>query len=419
MPRLPLDIVETVIDILTQEDDSNFSFIKSCALVCHDFLPISRKRIFASLAINDSYACPSQPYAYIHRMTPSRFRELLTTSPEIADYIRDLNYRVREKDLGEDALIASLKSMTRLQSLMIWNAVTVPISWNWSTSRIRTAFVHLFRLPTFNELSLYGIRYFIIADLPPNLKNFTFDDLHVLPAPPPSSQINIYAMSIGRCGYTCDTASEQFYEARIENGKPVIDLTSLNSLESELYGQDSVKTLQDLLGHCTGLAHVKIQSIGSPLKLGSSADSILTPVIDESLSLAGLNRVHKMLSPSLKTLKHLQIKAVFNYDDPYCGIADELELMSGRNVIEIINIQITIRMDAEGTDEDEWGRLDSIRTQPAWPHLRSLILSIIVNSHAREDELAESLKAMAATQFKGITSRETVSFKFNVSEDWL
>ncbi|KAF9482959.1 hypothetical protein BDN70DRAFT_874371 [Pholiota conissans] len=396
MPRLPLDIVETVVDILTQEDDSSFSSIKACALVCHDFLPISRKRIFASLGINfrDTYHSP--PYAYTHRTASSRFRELLTISPEIADYIRDLNYCVREKDLEDDALIASLKSMTRLQSLMIWNAVSVPISWNWSTSRIRTAFVHLFHLPTFNELSLYSIHDFVIADLPLNLKNFTFGSLYVLPAPPPSTQIKIYAMSIG-CG--CDAAIEQLYKARIENGEAVIDLTALNSLESELYDSDDVETLRNLLGHCTGLAQVKIE------------------IIEVRLSLAGLN---KMLSPSLKTLKHLQVEAIFEHDDidPYCGIADELELMSSRNVVEIIDIQINISVDAECTDGDEWGRLDSILTQPAWPHLRSVILSIIVNSHAREDDLAENLKAMAATQFKGISSRETMSFKFNVSEDW-
>ncbi|KAF9482944.1 hypothetical protein BDN70DRAFT_874360 [Pholiota conissans] len=397
MPRLPLDIVETVVDILTQEDDLNFSSIKACALVCHDFLPISRKRIFASLGINNRDTYPTPPYAYIHRTTSSRFRELLTTSPEIADYIRDLNYRVREKDLEDDALIASLKSMMRLQSLTIRNAVSAPISWSWSTSRIRTAFVHLFRLPTFNKLSLYCIYDLIVADLPLNLKNFTFQHLRLLLAPPPSSQIKIYAMSIG---YGCRAAIEQFYEARIENGEAVIDLTVLNSLEFELYNSDDVETLRNLLGHCTGLAHVKIE------------------IIEVRLSLAGLN---KMLSPSLKTLKYLQIEAIFEHDDidPYCGLADELELMSSRNVVEVIDIRITISVDAECTVGDEWGRLDSILTQPAWPHLRSLILSIVVISHARDDELEENLRVMAATQFKGITSRETVSFKFNVSEDWL
>ncbi|KAF9482942.1 hypothetical protein BDN70DRAFT_874358 [Pholiota conissans] len=397
MLRLPLDIVETVVDILTQEDDSNFTSIKACALVCHDFLPISRKRIFASLSINDRHARPSPPYVYIHKTTSSRFRELLTTSPIIADYIRNLKYCVREKDLEDDALIASLKSMTRLQSLTIWKGLGTPIPWNWSTSRSRTAFRHLFHLPTFNDLSLYSIHDFIVADLPLNLKNFRFQRLRLLPAPPPSAQIKIYAMSIG-C--QCSPTIKQLYEARTENGEAVIDLTSLNSLESELYDSDDVEILRNLLGHCTGLAHVKIE------------------IVDESLSLAGLN---KMLSPSLKTLKHLQIKAIFEHDDidPYCGIADELELMSSRNVVEIIDIQIIILVDVECTDGDEWGRLDGILTQPAWPHLRSLILSIAVISHARDDELEENLRVMAATQFKGISSREMMSFKFNVIEDWV
>ncbi|KAF9477065.1 hypothetical protein BDN70DRAFT_862325 [Pholiota conissans] len=400
MPFLPHDVVETVIDILTQDDYPNFSSTKSCSLVCRDFLPICRKHIFASVGIINLRRSvnPTPPYVYIHRTSSSGFKILLATSPVIAGYIRDLKCCITAEDSEDGDLIAALKKITNLRSLTIFDVIG-PSFRNWNTSQFRHAVVRLFRLHTFTDLSLHsGVEDFVIADLPPNLKNFKFDALFVLPysAPhPPSSPIKIHTMTIG---WGCESSIEQLCRARFEDGGPFIDFTNLNSLEITLFGSDDFKALQQLLQHCTGLVYLSIRSY-----------EVWVP-------LAGL---HKALFPSMHTFKHIQIETILERDDtdPYCGIADELESMSNKNVIEFIDIYIAISTDAERITGDEWGRLDTILTQSSWPHLQGVSLTIIIISHVRrEDTFKEELTKMARIQFSGLSSRESVSFEFNVDE---
>ena len=49
----PLEIEETVLNLLADEDDQGHSALKTCSLVCQAFLPICRKHIFGSIVLND------------------------------------------------------------------------------------------------------------------------------------------------------------------------------------------------------------------------------------------------------------------------------------------------------------------------------------------------------------------------------
>ena len=56
---LPLEIQETVLDLLAEDDDDNHSALKMCSLVCQAFLPTCRKHIFGIIALNDRHEiCP-------------------------------------------------------------------------------------------------------------------------------------------------------------------------------------------------------------------------------------------------------------------------------------------------------------------------------------------------------------------------
>ena len=52
---LPLEIQETVLDLLAEDDDDNHSALKMCSLVCQAFLPTCRKHIFGIIALNDRH----------------------------------------------------------------------------------------------------------------------------------------------------------------------------------------------------------------------------------------------------------------------------------------------------------------------------------------------------------------------------
>jgi hypothetical protein len=106
-PRLPLEVLERIIDDVAEYDDDLIDYpssIKACALVCHSFLPLCRKHIFAYVTLNARNS--SSP-------TSDDLNHFLSNSPHLAVYyIRTLDYYVNEKEF-----------------------VTKRISRNWSSCR--------------------------------------------------------------------------------------------------------------------------------------------------------------------------------------------------------------------------------------------------------------------------------------------
>ena len=92
----PLEIKETVLDLLA-EDDKGHLALKTCSLVCRAFLPICRKYIFESIVLN------------LRSPTTRAFEHLLRETPEIADYIRKLDYTIVIADLTNSSIQESFK----------------------------------------------------------------------------------------------------------------------------------------------------------------------------------------------------------------------------------------------------------------------------------------------------------------------
>ena len=93
--RLPLEVLERIIDDVAKYNDDlidSLSSIKACALVCHSFLPLCRKHIFASVTLNARH--PSSP-------TSNDLNHLLSNSPHLAVYIRNLDYHVMQKEFAK------------------------------------------------------------------------------------------------------------------------------------------------------------------------------------------------------------------------------------------------------------------------------------------------------------------------------
>ena len=99
---LPLEIKEAILDFLAEDDDDNRSALKAqCSLVCQAFLHICRKYIFGSIELND-YRERSTTLAHA-------FARLLYERPEIAEYIRKLDYSIEVADLTSPSIQESLK----------------------------------------------------------------------------------------------------------------------------------------------------------------------------------------------------------------------------------------------------------------------------------------------------------------------
>ena len=179
VPRLPLELIERIIDDVAEYDDDHIyklSSIQACALVCHDFLPPCRKYIFASVTLNTAQRV-SPPTSF-------DLNHLLSKSPHLAVCIRKLNYNVDEEEFDTERfswLLPMFKKLVKLQKLSIsyWRSGKL----DWMLSSARKVLLTLLHLPTLTSISLSSIRNFSLADLAScvNLKKLRIQSLECLP----------------------------------------------------------------------------------------------------------------------------------------------------------------------------------------------------------------------------------------------
>ena len=248
----PLEIEEMILDLLA-EDDEGHSALKSCSLVCQAFLPICRKHIFESIALNSIYV-ESSP-------TVHAFDRLLRETPEIADYIREFDYNIRMTDLTNPSIQESWKRISRLKSLTVQQHYER--NRYWSNILIRPALLHLLHLPTLTHLSVSGINDFVVSDLIPcvNLQYLnigpytTVADEDTFPAalPKHSIQLNKFVAGIGTAATIMKLCT-----ARRPDGQPIIDFGSLSKIKVVFRNHDEGELSQELFGRCHVLTNAHI-----------------------------------------------------------------------------------------------------------------------------------------------------------------
>jgi hypothetical protein len=253
MPSIifPLEIEELILDILG-EDDEGHSALKMCSLVCQAFLPICRKHIFGNIVLNDYYRDKAVPSHTTHA-----FERLLRETPEIADYIRRLDYTIQFADLTSTSIQESLKRISRLEFLTLGDPDVPRL--DWSNNPIRPALLHLLHLPT---LTL-RIRNFVISDLIPcvNLKyldiggDMTVAAQNISPAafPEHSIQLNEFVAR-----YTYFNVNMKLCTARRPDGQPIINFGSLSKITVDIEGPNEGEASQKLFRLCHALANVTV-----------------------------------------------------------------------------------------------------------------------------------------------------------------
>jgi len=251
---LPLEISATILDLLAEDDDDDSkSALKACSLVCQAFLPICRKHIFRSIVLSVRYAAPL-------RVTHA-FERLLRERPEIANYIRKLDYTV--EDSTNATIQESLKRISRLEILTVrWSSYS-RLYFDWSNNPIRPALLRLLHLPTLTHFSLSRCSNFIVSDLIPcvNLKYLhigpymTGEAETTFPAafPERSIQLNEIVADI-RAG----TVVTKLCTARRPDGQPLIDFGSLSKITMALDKPNDGEASQELFRHCQNLTDVHI-----------------------------------------------------------------------------------------------------------------------------------------------------------------
>ncbi|KIM35767.1 hypothetical protein M413DRAFT_32231 [Hebeloma cylindrosporum] len=391
-PTLPFETIETIIDILS-EQDPGLSSLKSCSLVCEIFLQLCRKHIFASIAIDGENLALSKP-------TSAALVRLLSSTPEIAHHIRKLEWNIVVEEFEDRSLPSILKKITRLESLMIgWPWMEC----KWRKNRLRSAILHLLHLPTLIRLEISRIHDFAFPDLIPctNLREFSLrstrsvetehTSLPMLPHKPLKLQSLIF-------GVRCSTPMSMIGTSLRGDGRPIFDLAAVASVKLVLDQYNEFEASRNVFNHCSQLVNVDI-SVNYP------------PIAWTGIA--------KMLEPSIETLTHLRFamgtKDETGTGDPLAGLVAELEeLRCHRNVVENMTIDVFVGAYYKCNQGEDWGLLDRVLTQPGWSKLRHISLTIFLWVCYREDDLEVTLKRLPETQLPTLSSSRSINFQFSV-----
>ena len=174
MPSVfPLGIEETILDFLA-EDDPRHSALRKCSLVCRSFLHMCRKHIFGSIVLNYDYQYKGSSSCWY--FTTRAFGCLLRETPEIADYIHNIQIINRGPINNLAAIQKSLQRISKVECLTVRYNHFQRLEWR----NIPTcpALLHLLHLPTLTHFKVAGIKDFVVSDLIPcvNLKYLDISD---------------------------------------------------------------------------------------------------------------------------------------------------------------------------------------------------------------------------------------------------
>ena len=284
---IPLEIDETIIDLLA-EDDTNYAAVKACSLVCRAFLPLCRKHIFASIVLNGIHP---RRKSQSPSPTARQLERLLSASPEIADYIRKLDYNIVVGDSTTSLFQECLTRITKLQFLAVRRYNRGKLE--WSNNRLRPVFLHLLHLPTLTHFKVTVISKFVVSDLIPcvNLKTLdiglystTLTPTNTFSATLPncSIRLNEFISGVGSANAIMNICA-----AQRPDGQPVIDFSSLTKITVEIEKDDEIEASEELFGRCKQLTYVCITCekryfLPSSLMLLITLPSSTEPQVDSS-----------------------------------------------------------------------------------------------------------------------------------------
>ena len=268
-PRLPLEVIEQIIDNVASKSRplnrshrvrkkfDDLPSVKTCALVCHSFLALSRKHIFDFVILDGRPISP----------TSDDLNHLLSNSPHLAVYIRKLVYYIPDKKEFVRKrlpwLTSMFKKLVKLQRLRI-GYLPSGQTLDWMSPSARKLLLPLLHLSTLTAIKLFKFRNFALADLAGcvNLKKLQIGYLQcstkvgkflkALPAAP----VMLEELAISPDNKDVAILHvERLCHARRPDGKPIFDLSSLKRFEATVGLPDS---LTELFGMCTNLHKIHL-----------------------------------------------------------------------------------------------------------------------------------------------------------------
>ena len=415
METLPLDILLYIIDLLAGEDDVDVKSLRILSQTCKSMVPLCRKHLFSSLRLCREFELNSE-----------RFSDLLLKNPDIARYVRSLNYDVYLLPISDHELniLETLKERSSLQSIELSSGLRW-FHWNILTESVRSSLVSLIQLPTVTFLNIHTFDGFPATALSgcDNLIDLKLGEINL--APPEVNQVISrnkipapVSLYIDKDTYGL---AALLNSASLHAGDPIIDFSRLQKAEFEVESRDDLNQVSELIKATTRLEYFCLDTdtrgewTGIVTYQKVLTDDIL--LVLQPLQLAGLG-ASLAISNTCRTLKFLDLYIVVVGDDydPLCGLDRELKFIAGNNILEELKLYVVVQDDLPcRTESKDWSAFDSVLTESgAFPMLHRVLVEIWWYTASRnlseQDAVLESLKE---DKFPRLVKSKAVEFNFH------
>ena len=249
---LPLDILLYIIELLASSgDDEDIKSLQILSRSCKSMVPLCRKHLFSSLRLRS-------------KLDSDRFSDLLSKIPDIACYVRSLDYSaynpITDRELN---ILDMLKERSSLRSIELWSP---NLDWNDFPETIRSSLVSLIQLPTVTHLDIYSFEGFPAMALSgcSNLIKLGLRELELVP--PEVDQVISRSkiptpVSLYCCTVECGLAARTLLNsASLHAGGPIVDFSLLLSAGFDVGFGGDIDHVNELIKVTTRLEYLFITS---------------------------------------------------------------------------------------------------------------------------------------------------------------
>ena len=369
METLPLDILLYIIVLLSDSARYDYEDVKSLrnlSQTCKFMVPLCRKHLFS--------------YRLLHSKEDSeRFSGLLLKNPDIAGYLRNLNYRfylpISDHELK---ILEILKKCSSLKMIKLSSPGI--LEWNDLPESMRSSLVFLTQLPSVTYLDIDDIIGFPATALSgcSNLIDLRLGKLDLVPEVNQvisrsriSTPLSLYMWKI------CHGLAYLLNSASPHAGGTIINFSRLQKTVFDVEFQGDIGQINELIKVTSRLEHFNLnRERTGVVSYPSKFDRIFLVV--QPLGLTGLGA--SLAVNAYRTIKTLEF-GVTVLGEEYgllCGFNRELRFIAGNNILEVFRLYVDIVDETLfQTESEDWSALDLVLTESgAFPKLHRVLVEI-------------------------------------------
>jgi hypothetical protein len=360
-------------------------------------------------------------------------RLLLDNNADILHYVRNLVLEIPYNEGGDDVV----RVLEKLHPVRFFQLSGSRTNWNTLRSSTQKALLRLIHSPSLTHLRIsffwnFPATAFIpcialtdlaICSLGLNTDFTGYDNDEEYTISEHITQIQLFTF-----GDADDHIASEVLHAKRSTGLPLLDFSNLKTLNVTVYHKscfDGRKTLLQASEKLETL-HYRGMNCRNTFLLRLNGNDSPFVILVEYLEDGCKDSATWLNKSSLSTLKrlHFVLGIAPDFEDPLCGLCEELTQLAGLNVIEEITLHVFSLTD-ESTDHTRWGRLDAVFVN-GFPMLRQVSFHIDFRFFSYQyDDLAFHEKLRKIPEYFPWLSRSTIiAFKFsaeivNSDDNWV